>query len=51
MKVNPNRDLPNSAPVSAETKPAARSNDTAKPNFAATNKLAQQLAAHTRHPR
>jgi hypothetical protein len=45
MKVNPNREVPSPARHFAETKSTARSNDTDKPNFVATNNLVQRLAS------
>jgi Anti-sigma-28 factor, FlgM len=45
MKVNPNHEVPSTAPLTAKAKPAAHSNTTDAPDFAATNKLAQQLAS------
>ncbi len=45
MKVNSNLEVPVSTPRSTEAKPSARTNDTNSPDFVATTKLAQQLAA------
>ncbi len=45
MKINPNHEVPATTPRSTEAKPIVRSSDADTPNFVATNKLAQQLAA------
>jgi anti-sigma28 factor (negative regulator of flagellin synthesis) len=45
MKVHPSRETTVSTPRSTGAKPYTRSSDADAPNFVATNKLAQQLAA------
>ncbi len=45
MKINLNHEVPANAPHSTEAKPSARSEAATQPDFTATHKLAQQLAA------
>ena len=45
MKINPNREVPVTAPHSTEAKPSPRAEAATQPDFTAAHKLAQQLAA------
>ena len=45
MEINPNREVPVTAPHSTEAKPSPRAEAATQPDFTAAHKLAQQLAS------